>query len=158
MASYTVHNRLAGTQQALASTFKTQTSLHAVTANLRRAAVSEIMVGADAAPNATDCPITWDVSRTTAAGTATAATPTPADPADAASDMVGNVCHTVEPTVTAASSVWSIALNQRASQRWVAKDGSELIIPATNLAGLAGRALSPTYVGVALFTMIFSDR
>src|SRR5262245_46077189 len=158
MATYTAHGRLGGTQQANTTTFKTQTSLHVVTANLRRASLSEIMVGAVAAPNATNCNITWDVSRTTAAGTATAVTPTAADPADAASDVVANVNHTAEPTVTAASSLWSIALNQRASQRWVAKDGSELIIPATNLAGLASRSLSPTFASTTLITLIFSDR
>jgi hypothetical protein len=158
MAKYHINNRLAGTQQALTTTHKTLTHLHAATATLRRHAISEIMVGADSVPNATDCPITWDASRTTAAGTGTAATPTQADNADAASDAVGTVNYTAEPTYTAASSAWSIALNQRASQRWVAKDGEELIIPATNLAGIGVRALSPNYTGFGLASFGFNDR
>lgn len=158
MAKYALHNRLAGTQQVMTTTFKTVTQLSAATATLRRASISEIMIGADSVPNATDCPITYDVSRSTTIGTGTAGTPTKADEADAASDTVGTLNHTAEPTITAASSLWSIALNQRASQRWVARDGDELIIPAVNLNGIALRALSPVYVGFVLGHFGFSDR
>lgn len=158
MAKYYLDNRMAGSQQALTTSFKTITHIHAATATLRRHAIDEILVGADAAPNATDCPISWNAMRSTAAGTGSAATPTQADPADAASDAVGTVNYTADPTHTANSQIWSIALNQRASQRWVAKDGQELVIPATNLAGIGVRALSPTYVGVVLAGIGFYDR
>lgn len=158
MAIYSTNNRLAGTQQALTTTFKTLVALTAATATLRRGQLWEIDVGADAAPNATDCPITWDISRQTAAGTSTAATPNPVNPADAASDAVGSVNFTAEGTITAASSLLSLALNQRASQRWVAKDDRQALVwPATNLSGLAVRALSPTYTGVALATAFHED-
>lgn len=158
MAKYALNNRLAGSQQVLTTTYKSQALISAATASLRRHSVSEILIGADSAPNASDCPINYDVSRTTANGTATSATAVVADNADAAADAVCVVNHTVEPTVTATSSLWMIALNQRASQRWVAKDGDEFIIPATNLAGVVGRALSPVYVGVVGWQFGFSDR
>jgi len=147
MPGYTTNNRMAGAQQAMGSSFKTALSLTAATATLKRGKLTDLTVGADGAPNATDCQIVWDVSRQTAAGTSTAATPTPLDPADTAAGTVGAVNYTAEGTITGGSSLLMMALNQRASQRWAAVPGSELVWPATNLAGLAVRALSPTYTG-----------
>lgn len=146
MPLYVTNNRLAGTQQNLTTTFKTIVALTAATATLRRGKLMELAFGADGAPNATDCQIVYDVSRQTGAGTSTAATPNPKDPADVAAGTVGAVNFTAEGTITAASSLFSKALNQRASQIWSARDeANALIWPATNLAGLAARALSPTY-------------
>ena len=145
MARYSTNNRLAGTQQAVSTTFKTQMALTAATATLCRGQIVEVAYGADGAPNATDCNIVYDISRQTAAGTSTAATPNPDNPADVASRTVGSVNFTAEGTITAASTVFTRTLNQRASQQWYANPGSELVWPATNLAGLAVRALSPTY-------------
>lgn len=158
MAIFTTNNRLAGTQQNLSSSFKTIMSLTAATASLNRARIFEWEVGADGAPNATDCAIVYDWSRQTAAGTSTSATPNPLDPADTASDMVCSVNFTAEGTITAASSLMSIALNQRNSQRWIARDdASAMIIPATNLAGIAARALSPTYTATVVVTEMYSE-
>ena len=159
MANYGVSNLQAGTQQNLSSSYKTLASLHAVTATLKRAFIYEFDIGIDGAPNSTDCSIDWDVSRTSAAGTATSATPNPLDPADAASGIVGNVNHTVEPTVTAASTLWSLGANQRASYRWIARDDrSALWIPATNVAGLALRAKSATYASTAVAQLHHQDQ
>lgn len=160
MALYSSNNRLAGTQQALTTTFKTQMSLTAATgaATLKRGWIYEWEVGADGAPNATDCAIVYDWSRQTAAGTSTSATPNPLDSADTAAGLVCTVNFTAEPTITAASSLASIALNQRNSQRWIARDEkSAMIIPATNLAGIAARALSPTYASTVVVTEMFAE-
>lgn len=158
MALYSVNNRLTGTQQVLTTTFKTLVALTAATATLRRSWIYEWEVGADGAPNATDCAIVWDWSRQTAAGTSTTATPNPLDTADTAAGTVATVNFTAEGTITAASSLMSVALNQRNSQRWIARDEkSALIIPATNLAGIAARALSPTYAATALVTEMFAE-
>ena len=151
MPKYHTDNRLAGTQQNLAATFKTLVALTAATATLKRGRIMELLVGADGAPNATDCQIVYDVSRQTAAGTSTAITPTPKDPADVAAGTVGAANFTAEGTITATSTLLNMSLNQRASQRWFAMDENDgLIWPATNLAGLAVRALSPTYAAPAL--------
>lgn len=160
MALYSINNRLAGTQQALTTTFKTQMSLTAATgaATLKRGWIYEWEVGADGAPNATDCAIVYDWSRQTAAGTSTSATPNPLDSADTAAGLVCTVNFTAEGTITAASSLMSVALNQRNSQRWIARDEkSALIIPATNLAGIAARALSPTYAATVVVTEMFAE-
>lgn len=156
MALYTTHNRQAGTQRALAATFKTQVQLSAATANLRRAWLYEWEVGADDAPNASDCAIVYDFSRSSTLGTGTTATPSPLDTADPAAGSVSTVNYTVEPTVGV--SLMSVALNQRNSQRWIARDEkSALIIPATNLAGIVARALSPTYASTVVVTGMFAE-
>lgn len=158
MAQYSINNRLAGSQQNLSSSFKTIVALTAATASLRRAWIYEVEVGADGAPNATDCAIVYDWSRQTAAGTSTSATPNPLDTADTAAGTVGTVNFTAEGTITSASSLMSLALNQRNSQRWIARDDkSALIIPATNLAGIACRALSPTYTSTVVATEMFAE-
>lgn len=160
MALYSTNNRLAGTQQNLTSTFKTIIALTAATgaATLKRGWIYEVEVGADGAPNSTDCAIVWDWSRQTAAGTSTSATPNPLDTADTAAGLVASVNFTAEGTITAASSLMSLALNQRNSQRWIARDEkSALIIPATNLAGIAARALSPTYASTVVVNQFHAE-
>lgn len=159
MANYGTNNRLAGTQQNLATTYKTITSLTALTATLCRGQVYEIEMGADGVPNVSDCQISYDVSRQTAAnGTTTAAVPVAINPADPVSRSVGNVNYSAEPTITAASSVFSIALNQRSSYKWAALfPGAELVWPATTVNGLAMRALSPVYAAPVMMHVYHTD-
>lgn len=153
MAIYSESNRLAGSQGNLTNTAATQVSLTAATgaATLKRGWLYEWEVGADGAPNSTDCAIIYDWIRQTTLGTGTSATPSPLDLADTAAGLVCTVNYTVEPSVTV--SLMSVALNQRNSQRWIAKDQkSSLIVPATNIAGIAGRARSPTYASTVIMT------
>lgn len=153
MPLYQVNSRLHATpaQQNLSTAFKTIVALTAATASLRRGYLMELAFGADGAPNATDCQIVYDVARQTAAGTSVVSVPTPKDPNDVAAVTVANINFTAEGTITAASTIWAKALNQRASQIWYARDDlNALIWPATNLAGLAVRALSPTYASPVL--------
>jgi len=147
MALYHSNNDLAGTKQAISSSYKTLLVLKAATATLRRAWVYDVLIGTLGTP--ADTSYQFDISRQTADGTATAVTPLALDPADAASDTVGAANATAEGTITATSSVFNIGINQRASYRWVAAPGSELVIPATNLNGLALRCLSASGTAVA---------
>lgn len=73
----------------------------------------------------------FEVQRCTAAGTSTAVTPQPLDPADAAALNDAGENHTVTPTLTANQILLAIGLNQRATYRWVAAPGGELVHPAT---------------------------
>ena len=155
MARYSSNNRMGGTQQALTTTFKSQVSLAAATATLMRGSVMDIDFGPDGAPNATDCQIVYDISRLTSAGTATSITPVPIDNTSSAAGTVAQANFTAEPTVTAASSLYMIALNQRASLRVFFDQG--LRWPATNLNGLVFRALSPTYTGNVSATMFHDE-
>lgn len=157
MANYSVNNGLAGTEQVMATTFKTLIGVNASSGTaVRRGKLYDFLLGTDGTP--ADNAMRFDISRMTAAGTGTSATPNPLDPADAAALTVATVNYTAEPTVTAASSLFYDGINQRASYRWVAAPGSELVWPATNLAGLAIRANSPAYTGTATATVMFQEQ
>lgn len=140
MANYAVSNGLAGTLQAITSTYKTLLAVTAQTTSLRRIKIYDLTFGTLGTP--ADQTYEWDISRQTAAGTSTAVTPLALDPADAAAFTVGSANFSAEGTITATSSVFYLGTNQRASYRWVAAPGSELVGPATNLAGLAIRTRS----------------
>ena len=144
MPDFAASNELGGTKQNMSTSFKTLLQLNASSAvALRRPKVHDLMFGIEGTPS--DQAIVWDISRTTGAGTATAVTPNALDPADPAALTVANANHTVEPTVTAASNLLPAAVNQRATVRFVVTPGKELVIPATNNAGLAFRAKSAGY-------------
>lgn len=157
MATYTVNNTMAGSQQNLSSSYKTLLSITAATGatTLRRGWLYEFEIGADGVPNATDCPISWNVQTQTAAGTSTAATALPVDigGGDAAALLTYAVNYSAEGTYTAASSLFYMPLNQRASQKIAFRDEkSSLIIPAVNLKGVACTAKSPNYASTAGWT------
>jgi hypothetical protein len=134
VANYAVSNTLGGSLQAITSTYKTLVAVTGVTAS-RRIKWYDLSFGTVGTP--ADQTYEWDVSRQTAAGTSTNATPVSLDPADAACDAAGTINFTGEGTTTAASSIFYLGTNQRASYRWVAAPGSELVSPgATFLAGL----------------------
>lgn len=167
MALYYASNTNATTpaQQNLSTTFKTMITLTSQTAasgvTLSRAFVYEFEVGTSGTPNATDCGLVWEMSRVTAIGTAGATgVVNPLDPADAASSHVSSINHpTIEPTYTANSQVWTLAANQRASYRWVVNPGGpgELVIPATNVAGLGLRAKSTNFASTADTAVYFRE-
>ena len=115
----------------------------------RRQKIYELILGSEATP--ADNAFLWQAQRTTTQGTGTAVTtPPPLDSADAAllADVLEN--HSVDPTLTANTVTLSIALNQRATFRWVAAPGSELVIPATANNGYAFR--TPTAGGLVAVT------
>lgn len=156
MALYSTSNLQAGSAGNLSSTAKTIVQISAATATLRRAWLYEFMVGASGLPNAADCEIVWDLVRSSTLGTGTNATPSPLDTADAAAGTVSTVNHTVEPTVGV--SLAALGLNQRNSQRWIARDEkSALIIPATNLAGISLRGKSSNYTSTVAATLFFAE-
>lgn len=154
---YTVGTGHAGTQQAMTTTYKTLAAITAATGatTLRRGFIYDLMFGTDGTP--ADNAIVYKADRQTTVGTGTSATPSPLDPGDAAGLLVGTVNHTIEPTVTSATLLVEIAMNQRASYRWVAAPGGELVIPATNVAGIGARAKSPAYTGTAQCNIHFIE-
>ena len=150
----------------LTTTAVSQLSLTAATATLRRAFIYEFDVGADGAPNATDCAIMWDLSKQTSLGTGVSMTLNPLDQSDAGTGTpgsIGTANYTIEPIVasptTGVASLWILAANQRASYRWVVNPGGpgELVVPAVNVTGLVIRALSPTYASTVIVQMFFRE-
>jgi hypothetical protein len=153
MASFVLSNLNAGSQQNLSTAHKTILAANAATGatTLRRGWLMEWEIGAADVPNATDCPINWDISVQTAAGTSSALTAQVNDigGGDAAALLTYLANSTAEPTVTASSSLWSMPLNQRASYRVVMTElAKAIIVPAVNLKGWVLRAKSPNYASI----------
>lgn len=155
MAKFSMNNSLGGTQQAIAAAYKTIASATAETASLTSARIYDVLIGTDGTP--ADNFVAWDISKQTAVGTSTVVTAVPLDNSFRAAGTIAEVNYTGEGTITAASSVFFIGVNQRASYRWVAAPGSELVIPATDENGFALRAKSAAYTGTATGTMLFEE-
>jgi len=81
------------------------------------------------------------VQRITADGSGTGVTPTALDPADRASQCTCLENHTSEPTYTSNTEVMEIPLNHRATFRWVAAPGGEIVTPATNNFGAGFKSI-----------------
>ena len=124
-------------------------SLGSVTADAtrpRRFEIYDLVVGSEAA--AADNPFLYVLQRCTTAGTSTAVVPQALDPADAATEMDTGENHSAEPTYTAAQILLEIALNQRATFRWIATEGGRLIAPATASNGIG--IATPTSAAVVI--------
>lgn len=143
------------THATMAAAFKTTGHLRAPASSMRRLKLADFSIGAGGTPadNATE----FNLVRTTANGTdGSTVTPNPIDPADAACVATFGQGVTAEPT-TAGVDLWDLPLNQRASYRWQAVPGYELVIPATANAGLAMRGLSPAYTGAFGGSLFFDE-
>lgn len=144
-------------QATLTTTFKTAGHLRAPASGMRRIKLYDLLVGQGGTP--ADNVLEFNLKRTTANGTDTAVTPNPLDPADAACVATFGSNATVESAgITASSDLLDFNLNQRASYRWVAAPGSELVIPATANNGLVVLALSPAYTGAAGGSLLFEEQ
>ena len=109
---------------------------------LRRFKVYDFSMGSDATP--ADVAITWLIQRFTTAPTGGAAeTLEPLDSADAAASTLA--MQSATGGGSAGVSLMEFPLNQRATFRWIAAPGSELVVPATTSNGLAW--LTPELVG-----------
>lgn len=98
--------------------------------------IYEIMIACDAAPD--DEAATFALMRTTARGTqSTTVAPNPLSTQSPASIATLDDTWSVDPTITANSQLLQFAMNQRATIRWVARPGNEIVVPATANAGLA---------------------
>jgi hypothetical protein len=129
-----------------------------VGAATRRLKVFELLFGCPATP--ADEASKFAIRRTTADGSPlTDFTPTKLDPADGASIARLDLTWTgaAEPTITANSDLLQIAINQRATFRWLAAPGSELIVPATAEAGLALISDVATSPASHAFTVLWSE-
>jgi hypothetical protein len=117
----------------------------------RRIKWYDLMFGSEASP--ADNPFLWTVQRCTALGTSTGVTPTALDSADAATESDAGENHTIDATQTANLILLAIALNQRATFRWVAAPGGELVYPATASNGLAINTPTSSAVAVTATVM-----
>lgn len=101
-----------------------------------RLKIYDFIVGSAATP--ADVATNFLVQRNTAAGTGTELEEVPLDPISPVATVAATGAHSAEPTYTAAQVLMNFSLNQRATFRWVAAPGSEMIsiLAASNGIGL----------------------
>lgn len=185
MANFSINNStnagFGGTQQALTTTYRTLVLVGVGNAtvtsgapsggapspyNPRRGKVYDILIGTNTTP--ADNVLTFDMSRLTVMNSTATTGYTGAvssvssafalDVADGLIQAFAVANSSVEAQNTYSNSLWSVGINQRASYRWVAAPGSEMVYPATSSAGLGLRAVSPAYTGTATGTILFTEQ
>lgn len=121
-----------------------------------RGRIYDILIGCGATP--ADQATIFYVGRTTAVGTeGSGFTPNNLDPSGPAGEYDFGVAHSVEPTYTANKELLRVELNQRATFRWVAAPGGELILPATQNAGAGLKSSSGTGTASHGATIYFEE-
>ena len=125
--------------QTLASGATTALSVTSNTSTVQRNWVYELTFGNVGTPADQVSVIT--VQRVTAPGTATGVTPTRLDLADREAQAVAGEKHSSEPTYTSTEELMEVPLNHRATFRWVAAPGSEIVCPATSGDGIGVHSL-----------------
>jgi len=137
---------------------------------LRRGKLYDILVGTAATP--ADNYLEFDVTRITLGTTPTGIVSTlississgfGLDPADNGGFVnAATINSTNEVGIAATTEVWYVGINQRASYRWVAAPGSELVWPAVSSAtasgGLALRSRSAAFTGNTTVTVLFQEQ
>jgi hypothetical protein len=138
-----------GTQQAVSATYKTQVVMFGSSASLatglatgsgiaKREKWFDLLLGTNSAPG--DTYIEWDVARVSALSSQiTPATTTLSSVSSACVTDPGDqygfltfaaVNMTAETGITMLSEAWYFGMNQRASYRWIANPGDEIVMPA----------------------------
>jgi len=122
-----------------------------------RARVYDFVVGSDATP--ADAATKLALQRVTTSGLGTTAVVPPAlDGGDPASLMQWFSAWTsTQPTVTAVSTLLQVAMNQRATFRWVAVPDSELVVPATLASGIAIMSIVASATANYAFSMMWQE-
>jgi len=155
MANYSAQGSITTSSQAYLGIISVVNPSSGVASRMK---LYDILIGSAATP--ADAFLQFDISRQTASS-ANGTTQTPGvnalDPSDSASlKQITTNYTTGASAITSSSQLWNIPINQRASYRWVAAPGSELVGPATASAGLALRVLGaaaagPTCNGVVMW-------
>lgn len=131
-------------------------SVEAPASSPRRVAIYDLVFGSSAA--AADNVFLWEVNRSTTAATGTSVTPNALDAADPASVTLTKQNNTVQGTNTAGAIPLVVPLNQRATFRWVAAPGGELIIPATASNGFSFNTPTASGTPSATVGVMFEER
>lgn len=173
MPNYSVTNSTAtggNAQQSMTTTYKTLCAVAASTGilnapvnpGLKRGKVYDVLIGTNGTP--ADNAMEFDIIRTTNVGSSmvwlgslsSISSALSLDLADPGCSSYVLINSSAETNITVTSEVFYVGINQRASYRWVAAPGSELVWPATSSAGLALRARS-AYTGTATGQMLFTE-
>jgi hypothetical protein len=123
----------------------------------RRGRLYDVIIGSVATP--ADQAAKFNLARTTALGTPNTTTaPNNLDNQGPAGELSsGQGTYSVEPTYTSNKVLLSFSLNQRATFRWVANPGSELLVGTTQNNGIALRSVSSTSTQAVESTILFEE-
>lgn len=122
-----------------------------------RPAIAEIIIGSVATP--ADQAAKFTAGRTTAVGTEGAGfTPVNIDPGGPAGQCdLGVGVFSAEPTYTSNKELLCVSLNQRATFRWIANPGFELLLTATQNNGVGLKSKSATSTQAHESTVLFQE-
>lgn len=115
-----------------------------------RARIYDLVFGHGTTP--ADNVVRWEVMRATTSATGTAAVENSLDIDAPTAEILSEEEITVGPTVTANSGLLDFDLNQRATFRWVAAPGGEILIPASATGAVFFNCSSGAYTGIARIT------
>jgi hypothetical protein len=108
-----------------------------------RGRIYDLVIGCAATP--ADQATKFYLGRTTAVGTeGSGFTPNNIDPAGPAGAYDAGIAHSAEPTYTASKQLMNAGVNQRATFRWVAAPGCEIVMAATQNNGVGLKSSSGT--------------
>ena len=142
------------TEGAVTSSYTSAGSVRTATGG-SRPRVYDFIISQGGTP--ADNAVGWLVQRHTATGAYTGVDPTALDSADVGANATGFENASAEPTYTAGTEIWDNFINQRASYRWVAAPGGDLVIPATASNGIGFQVKSAAYTGAAEVTIHFEE-
>jgi hypothetical protein len=162
-------NALTGTYQALICIAASSGGIlyPPVYPALRRGKLYDILVGTNGTP--ADNYIEWEVVRATVGTTlvwvgsiSSISSALALDPADIGCAAFTVINTSAQTNVAATIQPWYVGVNQRASYRWVAAPGSEIVYPAassgTGTNGLALEARSVGYTGTGTGTLLWQEQ
>lgn len=115
-----------------------------------RPRIYDIIFGQGGTP--ADNVVRWEVPRATTSATGTAAVEVTLDPGAPAAEVLSEEEITIGPTVTVDSQLLDFDLNQRATFRWVAAPGGEIVLPALAANSIFFNCSSAAYTGIARVT------
>ena len=122
----------------------------------RRGMIYDLLVGCAAMPG--DQASKFVLGRTTGVGTpGSSFTPNNLDPAGPAGEYSAGVAHSGEPTYTANKELMVFGLNQRATFRWVASEGKEIMLAATQNNGAGFRSVTSTGLAIHQATVYHQE-
>lgn len=116
----------------------------------------EFLIGSSAAAGDNTFHLHWERWDTTA-GTRTNFVPVALDFDEAVALATTAFNHTVEPGYIADSQLYSLAMNQRATYRWVASPGSALKSPSTATTGIGFQFQAVTAAIAFEATILFEE-
>jgi hypothetical protein len=155
MAKFSTNTAIAGTPQAASASTLTTLTAVAASSGPHRGKLYDLSFGTLGTP--ADNSYAFSIIRQTAAGTGgSAAGPLALDLADA---NLTSVC-LANPTAngTISGVLFYLGINQRASYRWVAAPGSELVWPATANNGLALQVASASGTAITTGEMMVEEQ